>query len=294
VEYFGACWETKAVPALTNERVLDFARFLGGDGAKEYFQAIRETKAVDALTDPKLFQSVTALGALVAHDFFRAIRVTRSVSALTDDRVLVFAESIGRGTAAEYFRVVGSTKAVGALTSEKLFQTSGIIRSIGRDAALDYFLATANLKSAPSTGPSETRDPVAGADTAVPVLTLLDIPTYAGYRYAGLLAVSSIFWTYIWQFSGFGIGSVSGPLGIGVLIAAWAVVLVGAYLVSGSIAERSTREFLQRRRRLLNEHGIRWHDCRASDSRCPVCWTTERTHADLKFDYERFCRCTAC
>jgi hypothetical protein len=294
VEYFGAFWETKAVEELTDDRVLSFARSIGSDAAKEYFLAIRETKSVAALTDPHLLTVTGALGSLVARDFFRAIRSTKAVTELTDERVLLFAESIGKGPAREYFRVVGSTKAVGPLTSDSLLDTSGVIRSIGSDAALDYFLATAGMKAvpAPSDRDSGPAGPIPGA--TVPVLTLLDIPTYEGYRYGALLGVSLCFWAYVWQFAGWTLDGLSGVALPAVLLGIWVGILLGAYALLGVISERSANEFLQRRRRLLNEHGIRWHDCLATDKRCELCWSAGHTHEDLRYDYERFCRCPAC
>ena len=293
VEYFGAFWETKAVAELTDERLLDFAQSLGNDAAREYFLAIRETKSVTRLTGEKVLTFARSLGSRVAEDYFRAIRETKSAAELTDEGVLLFAELIGRGPAREYFRVIRSTRAVAELTSESVLKTSGVIRSIGSDAAVDYFLAIAATKTVPSpeAGEGGTALP---QEAAVPVLTLLDIPTYKGYRSVALLGMSAFFWWYVWQSAGLALGAFRGPVGLSVVLAVWAGLLCGAYLLLGLIAERSTGQFLERRRRLLNQHGIRWHDCIDTEQRCELCWDAGHTHQDRRYDYGRFCRCPAC
>ena len=290
VEYFGAFWETKAVAELTSERVLAFARSVGSDVAKEYFLALRETKAVAELTDPRVLTFAGTLASPVAGDYFHAIRETRSAARLTDENVLIFAESLGNGPAREYFRVIGSTKAVAALTGESLLQTAGVIRSIGTDAALDYFLAAASASA--TIPPPAATGPVPGS--AVPVLTLLDVPHYDRYRSVALLGTSVLFWCGIWGFANISTILSQGLVDLFVVVGGWVMLLCAAYLLTGVIAERAGEEFLRGRRRLLNEHGIRWHDCLTTDRRCPVCWSAGRTHQDLQYDYERFCRCPAC
>ncbi len=294
VEYFGAFWETKAVAELTSERVLSFARSIGGEAAKEYFLALRETKAVAELTDGNVLTLASSLGSRVAADYFRAIRETKAAAALTNENVLLFAETIGRGPAKEYFRVIESTKAVAALTTEGLLRMSGVIRAIGSDAALDYFLAVAAAKVVPlPTGTAESGSVPAPA-TTVPVLTLLDIPTYDRYRPLGLLSVSVLFWVGLWQFASITTVASQGLAELSVAVTAWVALLCAGYLLLGVLAERSGEEFLKRRRRLLNEHGIRWHDCFATEQRCELCWSAGHTHEDRQYDYGRFCRCPAC
>ena len=294
VEYFGACWETKAVRELTGERVLGPARELGAEAAQEYFRAIRETKAVVELTGANVLGLARTLGNRSATEYFRAIRETKAAKELTGEKVLLFAELIGTGPAREYFRAIGSTKAVAELTGEGLLNASGVIRSIGADAALDYFLAVAASGIVPP--PQGTTDGGAGSSRAggVPVLTLLDIPAYERYRPVGLLGVSALFWGYVWQFAHFSLGAIRGVEGVSLAFGVWVAVLAGAYVLLGSLVERSAEQFLQRRRRLLNEHGIRWHDCLESDRRCEVCWGAGPAHADQRYDYGRFCRCPAC
>jgi hypothetical protein len=69
---------------------------------------------------------------------------------------------------------------------------------------------------------------------------------------------------------------------------------VGNLLLS-TIAVRATDQFVERRRRILNEHGIPWHDCLAGDKQCRYCWDHDHHHhADGQYDYGRFCRCLAC
>jgi hypothetical protein len=294
VEYFGACWETKAVTELTDEQVLGVALALGGEAAQEYFRAIRETKAVTELTDAKVLGLAQTLGSRPAMEYFRAIRETKAASELTDEKVLLFAELLGKGPAREYFRAIASTKAVAVLTGEGLLDASGVIRSIGADAALDYFLAVAASGVVPP--PQGTADGGASSSRAggVPVLTLLDIPAYERYRPVGLLGVSAFFWWYVWQFAHFSLGAVRGVEGVSLALGVWLAALAGAYVLLGSLVERSAEQFLQRRRRLLNEHGIRWHDCLESDRRCELCWGSGPTHEDQRYDYGRFCRCPAC
>jgi len=294
VEFFGACWETKAVSALTDKRILAFAQWLGGDAAKEFFLALRETRAVAELTDVKVLAWVETLGHRAAEDYFRAIRKTKAATALTNEGVLLFAEAIGRVSAQKYFQVIGSTRAVTELTSEKVLDMSGVIRSIGSDAALDYFLAVAARKGEPSL---KEPAPVAGSSTRdgdVPLLALLDIPTYSGYRAAALVGVSAFFWFSLWRLADLTAGGAPLVLEVVAALVAWVVLLGAGHVLVGKIAERSAEEFLKRRRRLLNEHGIRWHDCRETDQRCELCWESDHTHADGRFDFERFCRCPAC
>ncbi len=294
VEYFGAFWETKAVAALTSERVLAFAQSIGGDAAKEYFLAIRETKAVAELTDEKVLTLAHSLGGRVAGEYFRAIRETRSASELTDEGVLLFAESIGKGPAREYFQVIRSTKAVAELTAESLFRTSGVIREIGSDAALDYFLAVATTNVVPPLPGTAETPSAPTTQTTVPVLTLLDIPTVDRYRPVALLGMSVVFWVGVWQSANLASFAFQNLLSLSLVLGAWVGLLCSAYLLLGVIAEHSNAEFLLRRRRLLNEHGIRWHDCFATEQRCELCWGTGHTHQDRQYDYGSFCRCPAC
>jgi hypothetical protein len=294
VEYFGAFWETKAVAELTSERVLDFARSIGSDAAKEYFLALRETKAVAELTDPRVLTFAGRWAGRVAGDYFHAIRETRSAARLTHENVLIFAESIGAGPAREYFRVIGSTKAVAALTDESLLGAAGVIRSIGSDAALDYFLAAASASSTPSSPGASGGGAVPASGWAVPVLTLLDIPHYDRYRPVALLGTSLLFWCGIWGFADLSTFLSQGIVDLLVVVGGWVLLLSAVYLLAGVIAERAGEEFLKSRRRLLNEHGIRWHDCLTTDRRCPACWSAGHTHQDQQYDYERFCRCPAC
>lgn len=294
VEYFGSLWETQAVDVLTDDRVLDFARSLDGDTAKEYFLAVRETRAVASLTDQRVLLFAEREGPRVVRDYFRAIRMTRAATTLTDEPVRLFAESIGKPAALEYFRALGSTRAVDELTDEALLGMAGVIRSIGSDAALDYFLAAAARKDEPARVPTGPHGGTSGGDGGVPVLTLLDIPTYRGYRAAALAGVSGFFWASYLAVARGGTGGASLPLEVAGALAAWAIVAVACFFLVDRMAGRSAEEFLKRRRRLLNEHGIRWHDCGATDQRCPLCWKADHTHADGRFDYQRFCRCPAC
>jgi hypothetical protein len=292
VEYFGACWETKAIPTLTSDRVLTFARSLDGDAAKEYFLALRETRSVAELTDERVLTFCRLFGGRVAGDYFRAIRRTKGALALTNDNVLVFAEIIGKGSARQYFRVVGATKAVAQLTDERVLRTSGVIRSIGTDAALDYFLAIATGKVVLPLSVGEGGPPTPEHAAPSEVLPLLEIPTYNRYRGAVLVGVSASFWWSLWQFGG---GLVSPiPLEIALGAGIWAGVYVGAYHLLGVMTARSADQFLARRRRLLNEHGIRWHDCTVSDQRCELCWSPSHSHKDRKYDNGHVCRCPAC
>ena len=290
VEYFGAFWETKAVDVLTGERLLSFAETLKGDAAKEYFLAFRETKAVAELTRDGVLELARALGPRAAGEFFRAIRATKSPVELTSDRVTVFAESIGRACAREYFQVLGSTKKVAALTSDRLLRASGVIRAIGSDAALDYFLAVADTNVVPE---APAVDGGSSLGNSVPVLTLLDLPNYGWFRPTSMAGVSAAFWGALWLGTGVLTGS-PAVLGVGAALGAWAALLGAAYLLAGLVSARSAAEFLRERRRLLNEHGIRWHDCLAGDRRCRLCWTASHDHADERFDYGSFCRCPAC
>ena len=293
-EYFGSFWETNAVDVLTSERLLTLAQSLTGDAAAEYFQAIRETKAVAELTDPRVLGFVSLVGNRVAEDYFRAIRTSRAVAELTSDEVTVFAEVIGKSCAREYFRVIDSTKKVAELTNERLLQASAVIRAIGSDAALDYFLAIAGQSDLPVGPGSSPGDGASSADSTVPVLTLLEIPQFGRYRAAALLGMTALFWWGAWQ-SGVGaLPTTSGLVELVAALGAWMAILFGTHLLTGVLAERSTEEFIRRRRRLLNEHGIRWHDCLSGDRQCPLCWSSARTHQDDRFDYGRFCRCPAC
>ena len=295
VEYFGACWETKAVAELTSERVLAFAQSVGSDAAKEFFLAVRETKAVAELTDEKVLTLTHALGGRVAEEYFRAVRETRSATELTDEGVLLFAESIGKGPARQYFQVIRSTKAVAALTRESLLRTSGVIRTIGSDAALDYFLAVATTNVVPPSAPATAEGRKAPAPgTTVPVLTLLDLPRYDRYRPVALFGMSLVFWVGVWQSANIATFAFQNFVGLSLVLGAWAGLLLSAYLLLGVVAEHSSEEFLQKRRRLLNEHGIRWHDCFATDQRCELCWGAGHTHQDRQYDYGSFCRCPAC
>jgi hypothetical protein len=294
VEYFGAFWETKAVRDLTNEKVLAFAKSMGGDAAREYFLAIRETRAVVELTNENILGFARTLGSSVAIDYFRAIRESRSPTELTDENVTLFAELIGKSAAREYFRVIGGTRKVAELTSSRLLRASGVIRAIGSDAALDYFLAVAASGVTPPLPESSARKGATTDEVSVPLLTLLDIPAYERYRPAALLGTSVLFWLGVGQFGGLSLGTSPGWVDLATILAAWGLLLGGVYLLVGVISERSSEEFLKRRRRLLNEHGIHWHDCLAGEQRCPLCWGANHTHEDLKFDYGRFCRCPAC
>jgi len=293
-EYFGSFWETNSVDALTSERVLSVARWLKGDSAKEYFLAIRETKAVAELTDPKVLVLAELLGNRIAEDFFRAVRTTRAVTELTSDHVTVFAEVIGRACAREYFRVITSTQKVAELTSQPLLRASGVIRAIGSDAALDYFLAVAASNTVPDPegrADGRVRGP---ASTSVPVLTLLDLPNYHRYRPVAWVGATALFWWGVMQSGAVSLGSSHGELGLGVALGAWVALLCGVHLLLGVVADRAGEQFVRRRQRLLNEHGIRWHDCLAGNRGCPQCWDSAHVHRDGEFDCGRFCRCTAC
>jgi len=294
VEYFGSFWETNAVDLLTSEKVLEGARSLKGDSAKEYFQAIRETKAVAELTDPRVLGFADLLGNHAAEEFFRAVRATRAAQQLTSDRVTVFAEVIGKSCAEEYFRVITSTKKVAELTSERLLRASSVIRAIGSDAALDYFLAVAATGVVPTPGEATNAREAGSADTSVPVLTLLDVPKYRRYRPIAWVGASAAFWWGVWQWGVASLASSQGQVNLVAAVGAWATLLCAVHLLAGVIADRSSEEFVRRRRRLLNEHGIHWHDCLAGNRQCPRCWDPAHTHRDDHFDYGRFCRCTAC
>ena len=294
VEYFGACWETKAVAELTSERVLAFAQSLGSDAAKEFFLTIRETKAVAELTDEKVLTLTHALGARVAEEYFRAVRETRSVTELTAEGVLIFAESIGRGPARQYFQVLRSTKAVAELTAESLLRTSGVIRAIGSDAALDYFLAVATTNVVPPSPATAGGRSSPAQGTTVPVLTLLDLPRYDRYRPVALFGLSAAFWVGVWQSANIATFAFQNLVSLSLVLGAWVGLLCSVYLLLGVAAEHASEEFLQRRRRLLNEHGIRWHDCFATEQRCELCWGAGHTHRDRQYDYGSFCRCPAC
>lgn len=293
-EYFGSFWETNAIELLTNDRLLSLAASLKGDAAKEYFKAIRETRAVAELTDTRVLAVATLLGDRVAQEYFRAIRVSRSVAELTSDPVTIFAEVIGKDCAREYFRVIASTKKVAELTNERLLRASGVIREIGSDAALDYFLAAAATSVVPSVSGSAKGEVSSTADTTVPVLTLLDIPNYRRYRPIALVGMTALFWWGVWQTGLAGLITTPGEVALVAAAGAWGAMLWGTQLLTGVLAERSVDEFVRRRRRLLNEHGIRWHDCLSGDRNCPLCWSSSRTHQDGRFDYGRFCRCPAC
>lgn len=293
MDYFGALWETKAVDVLTASKVLAFAQGLRGDAAREYFLAIRETKAVTELTEERVLELARRLGSPVAEDYFRAIRHTRAAGELTSDEVTVFAEVIGKACAREYFRVVDTTKRVAELTSARLLRASGVIRAIGSDAAADYFLAVAATDEVP-TPPGPSEGPAARTEGSVPVLTLLDIPDYDRLRPLALAGVSALFWWSAWHLGTVSFSSTSGLLGLLATVGAWVAALGGTFFLTTEIARRSGEEFLRRRRRLLNEHGIRWHDCLSGDRHCPFCWNAAHTHVDDRFDYGRFCRCPAC
>jgi hypothetical protein len=293
VEYFGACWETGAIDSLTSPRVLSLAPWLKGDTGKEYFQSVRETKAVEELTDERVAGFVRRIDNRVAEDYFRAVRMTRAARDLTSDPVTVFAEVIGTSCARQYFRVLANTKEVEALTCERLLRTSAVIRAIGSDAALDYFLAAATRSVFPDPPPSPSKGE-ASTDSSVPVLTLLDIPQYDRYRPMALLGVSALFWWGVWGSGVLTLATTAGRLALLAGLGAWVACLWGTHLLTGMIAERASDEFVERRRRLLNEHGIRWHDCLSGDRHCPKCWSPSRAHRDDRFDYGRFCRCPAC
>jgi hypothetical protein len=290
-ELFGACWETRDVAGLTGRRILDFARALGKEAAREYFRAVRETRDAVRLTAPHVLETALAFGGTLAADFFRAVRETGEVARLTADRVLAFAEALGRSCARAYFVALRSTGAVARLTAPGVLQASGVVRSIGEDAALDYFLAAAR------SGPSETSHGAAtpgASPSEVPVLTLLDLPSYDRFRPVGLLGVSVVFWWYVWQSAALAVGAFRTPADVALALAGWTGALVGAYLLMGAMARRSSDQFLARRRQLLNEHGIRWHDCLHGSRGCEQCWRAGRVHEDARFDYGAFCRCPAC
>jgi len=294
VEYFGAFWETRGAPELTDDSLLSFAEGLGGEGAREYFRALRETRAVRELLDGRVRSFGERVGRRVSREFFRAVRVTKAVGALTDEDVLIFAEVIGKGPARQYFQVLQTTKAVAELTDPEVLRASGVVRSIGAEAALDYFLAIAAHRGVP---PVTSTDGSAGArptPAGTPVATLLDIPTFTGYRSLGLLGITGLFWWGAFEFAGAGPELLRTLPGLVVSLGAWAVLLGAGYLVLGAVVGRAQERFLEDRRRLLNEHGIRWHDCRASPPGCGLCWSSPHTHDDRRFDYSRFCRCPAC
>lgn len=288
VEMFGACWETGAVDRLTDERVLESVGRLGPEAAKELFRAVRATRAVAELTDPRVLGALAPLGPRAAREFFRAVRETRAVRELTGDDVLLFAELVGRGPAEEYFRTVGSTKAVDRLTAPRVLRASGVVRSIGPDAALDYFLAIASAET-----PSRS-EPGADAARDVPVLTLLDLPSYRRYQPLGLAGATAAFWSGLWAAGGGPSLPFHGAGGWPLAVGAWAGVLLGTFLLVDALARHATERFLGRRRRLLNEHGIRWHDCQPSAVTCPTCWGPDRIHAVSRYDDPRCCRCPAC
>lgn len=293
VEFFGALWETMAIEDLTSPRLLSVVQSLGPMAAKEYFLAVRETRAIEALTDPDVLRFVQSIGGAVAAEYLRTIRETRSPAPLTDANVRAFAESIGKGPAMKYFQVIRSTRAVASLTAERLLRAPGVIRSIGRDAALDYFLAAASASpKAPEGSASTGAGP--GSSGPPPVLTLLDIPHYGRYRSLGLFGLSVAFWAGVLDWIGLGKGFALSPGGWGLVGGVWVALLVGAYLLFGMIVERAEGEFVRERRRLLNENGIRWHDCLSTDRRCEICWMDPRTHESGLYDNERFCRCSHC
>jgi hypothetical protein len=244
--------------------------------------------------DPAVQHLAEFLGPKGAEEYFRAVRVCRAASRLTDPSVLIFAESVGRGPARRYFQVLGSTKSVAELTSPSLLAASGVIRSIGAEAALDYFLAAAR---APPSGPGDVVGagaPAPSPDREVPVLTLLDLPTYAGYRAGVLVGLTAAFWGSAFEFGGLRLGAGSSIFPILVSLATWGLVVGAGYVLSGMIARHSSEEFLRHRRQLLNEHGIRWHDCSPTYGECEVCWGSDRQHRDARFDQPQFCRCPSC
>ena len=293
VEFFGALWETMAIENLTDSRVLSVVETLGPMAAKEYFLAIRETRALSNLTDPDILRFLQSMGKAVALEYLRSIRETKSPGPLTDPNVRAFAEAIGKAPAEEYFRAIRSTRAVAALSAERLLRAPGVIRAIGRDAALDYFLAAA---SAPSNPPSSAPPELGTLSTAgsMPVLTLLDIPRYGWYRALGLFGLCATYWVCVLPWSGGGMRAALSPGTFGLVVGAWIAVLIGGYLLLGMIADRAGGEFVRRRRRLLNENGIRWHDCLATDRCCEICWADPSTHRRGLYDNERFCRCSHC
>lgn len=294
-EYFGAIWETKAVAELTDPKLTEFASAIGPDVAKEYFAALRSTQALRFLMGDEVFAFARALGREPAREYFRAIRETGAVEKLTSESVRLFVESVGRSPAVEYFRVLARTKAVGPLTSPRVLGAAGVIRSIGRDAALDYFLAAVTTSAAPGAAAEPSAGSGASEDASVPVLTLLDLPRYGRYQPVALVAASASFWIGLWRFSSIFAGGSAGAWGLPLAFAAWIALLGGAYLLLRLVSQQLTDQFVATRRRLLNEHGIRWHDCRESGARCPVCWNvTGSLHRDEQFDYEGFCRCPAC
>ena len=290
-EYFGACWETQEVARLTDRRILDFARGLGNEGAREYFRALRETREVERLTSPRVLEGALSFGGALAADFFRAVRETGEVERMTGDEVLAFTAAIGPSCARAYFAALRSTRAVVELTTPGVLRASGVVRSIGEGAALDYFLAAAQGGRPEAGGRARPKGP---ESSEVPVLTLLDLPDYDRFRPIGLLGVSVVFWWYVWQSSTLALGSLRSPAEIGLALAGWTGALVVAHLLMGAMARRSGEQFLAQRRQLLNEHGIRWHDCLRGDRGCELCWRTDRTHEDGRFDYGAFCRCPAC
>ncbi len=293
LEFFGALWETRAIEALTNSSVLSVVESLGPVAAKEYFLAVRETRAVSVLTDPDVLRFAQTIGESVAVEYFRAIRETKSPIPLTDANVRAFAESIGKGPATVYFLAIRSSRAVAPLTAERLLRAPGVIRAIGRDAALDYFLAAASAPAAAvESGAAGANGPPARG--TVPVLTLLDFPRYDRYRWLGLVGLTVAFWTCTLPWIGRGVGTPLSASSIGLVAGVWVALLVGAYLLLGMMVERAGNEFVRRRRRLLNENGIRWHDCLSTDRRCAMCWANPLTHESGKYDNEHFCRCNHC
>ena len=292
VEYFLAIRETKALAELTQERVLAFARTIGSDAAVDYFGACWETDAVGVLTDARVIEFAESVGGDAAVEFFRAIRETRSVELLTKPAVLLFSELIGPAAARAYFQVLASTRAVGPLTTEGLLGASAVVRSIGAEAALDYFMAAAAARVEP--GPIAVASDPGGTGASVPVLNLLDLPSYDAYRAVGLLGVTAAFWFCAWPFVRGSALTSQGLVPIGLVVVGWAAVLGLSYVLLATIVQRLAEQFLDRRRRLLNEHGIRWHDCQQGDRTCPLCWSSGRAHEDEQFDLARFCRCPAC
>ena len=284
VEFFGACWETRAVGELTASRLLEALAGLGSETTRQFYRAVRATREVDRLGSDGVLDLARLLGPSATESWFRSIAETKDAVTLTDPNVMLYAELIGRETARAYFRVVASSGAVGPLTTPGLLATSGVIRSIGKDAAVDYFLAVAAGEVVPSAArPSEEE---------VPLVTLLDLPSYRPQTAAGLAAISAAFWGATWRTAPASVGH--SPFGWVVVGAIWVAVVAASYVLIRAIAGRAAEQFVARRRRLLNEHGIRWHDCLAGDRQCELCWTPAQTHQDQRFDYGRFCRCTAC
>ena len=103
IDYFSAIRDTKAVDALTSEKVINFAKGIGPDAARAYFDTIRfisvhvSYDAVDALTSEKtttqqLMNFVKGIGPAAAM-YFVAIGITEEVDALTNEKVMNFVKA---------------------------------------------------------------------------------------------------------------------------------------------------------------------------------------------------------